>query len=644
MTTRVRLASPFTDHAVLQRHQPLPVWGWAAPGERIVGTLAGQRREVDADDLGAFRVDFEPLPAGGPHLLTVSGRSSGSVTLHDLLVGEVWICSGQSNMEWPAHASGFSPADLAREIPRLRLYQVPKTTSCQPETTVAASWTPATPAHIALTTGLGLAFARELLSHQDVPVGIINTSWGGTPIEAWTSLPVLEAEPLAQLIVTRGRSLAGTRIDPASDAGKALLAAWERETFHQDPGISLEAAGWNADELDTSAWKLMDLPRTWESTGLNIDGAVWFRREFTLAAEHAGRDLRVRMGAIDDFDQTWCNGVAVGATGKEVPAAHEQLRLYTLPAAVVRPGRNVIAVRVFDHFGSGGIYRGPLAVETVEGQVVARLDGDWQYRVELALEPKASLSPSPFTEDQHLPAQLYHAMIAPLIPYAFRGVLWYQGESNAGRAEQYRRLLPLMISDWRERWGRDFPFAIVQLNAWQPRLELPGPSTWAELREAQTMAAAALPQVWRCVCLDTGDEQDIHPKNKQLIGYRLALLMRRHVYGEQFLRADSPQYASHEIHGGKFRIHLHHAQGLTALGGLPIPGFAIADANRAWHWATAELDGETIVVSLASVPKPTAVRYAWSDFPTVSLVNAAGLPLDAFRTDDWPLATAGIRI
>ena len=389
----------------------------------------------------------------------------------------------------------------------------------------------------------------------------------------------------------------------------------------------------------------MDLPRTWESTGLDIDGAVWFRREFTVPEHVVGEDLLVRIGAIDDFDQTWCNGVAVGVTGKEVPDAHAQLRLYRFPAGIVRAGRNVIAVRVFDHFGAGGIYRGPLQVETTSGEIVERLEGEWRFRVELALEPKRTLPPSPFAiESQHYPAHLFNAMVAPLIPYAFQGLLWYQGESNAGRAEQYRRLLPLLIDDWRGRWGRDFPFLIVQLNAWQTRAAGAGDSAWAELREAQTQATRALPQVWRCVGIDTGEQQDIHPRNKPLIGYRLALLARRHVYGEKNLLADSPEYVGHEIRDGKVHIQLRHAQGLTALGGMPIPGFAIAGVDRCWQWATVELEGETIIVSHPAIASPAAVRYGWSDFPTVTMVNAAGLPLDAFRTDDWPLVTAGIRI
>ena len=201
-----------------------------------------------------------------------------------------------------------------------------------------------------------------------------------------------------------------------------------------------------------------------------------------------------------------------------------------------------------------------------------------------------------------------------------------------------------MIEDWRARWGRDFPFGVVQLNAWQPRADAPGNSAWAELREAQTLATRALPQVWRCVGIDTGEQQDIHPRNKPLIGYRLALLARHHVYGEKALLADSPEYVGHEIRDGKVRIQLRHAQGLTALGGLPIPGFAIAGADHSWRWATVELEGETIIVSHPEVLAPAAVRYGWSEFPTVTMVNAAGLPLDAFRTDDWPLVTAGIRI
>lgn len=641
--SHLRLPSLFTDHGVLQRHQPLPVWGWAAPGERIIATLAGQRHETDTRADGTWRLTFAPLVAGGPHELVIRGAAREYV-VKDLLVGEVWLCSGQSNMDWPCSQSGFGGDELTHGIAGLRLFKVPNKPSATPLSDIASEWTTATADTLAPFTGVGVAFARDLLAHVGCAVGLIHTAWGGTLAEAWTSLPALDADPISNPITTRWRATQHDVASPDSAEGRKLIAAWEAAAFHQDPGISAEAAGWMAPTLDDSSWQSMTLPCTWESTGLDIDGSVWFRRTVDLPASAAGKDLVLKLGAIDDFDTTWFNGEKVGATGKETPDPHAAKRVYKVPGRLVRAGRNVIAVRVFDHFGSGGIYTGPLLIEDAAGQPLARLEGPWPFKVELALEPKRSLPPRPFTDPQHLPAALFNGMIAPLVPYAFQGAIWYQGESNAGRAEQYRTLLKTMISDWRVRWNREFPFGIVQLNAWQPRQTAPGDSAWAELREAQSHVAATLPQTWRCVGIDTGEQGDIHPRNKPLIGYRLALLARHHVYGERHLHAESPAYAGHTIDGAVIRIRFTNAQGLTALGGNPLPGFAIAGADKKWVWAKAVTEGDTVLVSSPDVAQPVAVRYGWGDFPTVALVNIAGLPADAFRTDTWPMVTAGIRI
>lgn len=642
--TKLRLPALFSDHAVLQRHQALPVWGWADSGELLVVTLAGQRRETEAQSDGTWRVTFEPLSAGGPHTLEVHGANGHSRMVRDLLVGEVWLCSGQSNMDWPSSQSGFGTETLANGIPDLRLFMVPRIPQAAPQTDMESQWTTATPATLAPFSGVGVAFASELLAHVGCPVGLIHTAWGGTLAEAWTSVPALEANPFCRPITDHWRAAQTAAIRPDSAEGRALMAAWEANAFYQDPGISVEAAGWMAAELDDAAWPQMLLPCTWESTGLDIDGAVWFRHTVELPPTARGQDVVLRLGAIDDFDTTWFNGEKIGGIGKETPSPHVALRVYTIPARLIRAGRNVIAVRVFDQLGAGGIYSGPLRMETLAGLTLVRLEGHWRFKVELALEPKRSTPPQPFIEPHHCPGSLFNGMVAPLVPFALQGAIWYQGESNAGRAEQYRHLLTTMISDWRAQWGREFPFGIVQLNAWQPRQTSPGESAWAELREAQSQVAATLPHTWRCVGIDTGESDDIHPRNKTLIGYRLALLARHHVYSERSLMAESPTFAGYTIDGAVMRIRFSQALGLTAVGGNPLPGFAIAGADRKWKWARACIENETVVVSNPEVPAPVAVRYGWADFPTVALVNAAGLPADAFRTDDWPLVTAGVRI
>ncbi len=640
----LRLPALFSDHAIFQRRRPIPVWGWADPGMHVTVTFNGDVRVAKADAGGAWRTELEPQDAGGPFILTVRHANGEERVIQDVLIGEVWLCSGQSNMEWPCSISGFPAADLAKEVPNLRLFKVPLKTARKPQTDVGAAWTTATPDHLAQISGVGFAVARELLTHLNVPVGLIHTAWGGTYVEAWTSLAALEREPEAEgLVAGQRKRLTDPEVDPDSPKGKALLAEWEASAYHQDPGIAAAAATWMDPALPDGDWPTMRLPCTWESTGMDIDGAVWFRREVELSAADAAQVTDISLGCIDDFDQTWINGTRIGSTGPEVANAYGVARRYGVPAGVLRAGRNVVAIRVFDRFGAGGMYTGPFRFDDAAGKAVSEFGGDWRYRVELELPPKRSIPPSPFGEPQHEPGALFNAMIAPLIPYAVRGVLWYQGESNAGRAEQYRALLPAMITDWRAQWDQPLPVLVVQLNAWQTRSTQPGPSPWAELREAQTRTTHAVEGVWRCVGIDTGDEQDIHPRNKALIGYRLALLARRHVYEDRALMADSPEYASHTIEGEAMRIRLRHARGLYAIGGNPVRGFQIAGADRVWHWAEAVIDNEDVVVRCAAVPAPAAVRYGWSDYPTVNLYNAAGLPCDAFRTDDWPMATTGAR-
>ncbi len=640
---KLQLASLFTDHAVLQRRQKIPVWGWSAPGARLTLVLGNENRTTEANQAGAFRVDFNPREAGGTLTLTVTCSVNGTLTVSDLLVGEVWLCSGQSNMDWPCSVSGFGLTELAGGLDQVRLFRVPPVTAGEPQTVVTGSWTAADETHLANFTGVGVAFGRELRTHLDCPIGLIHSAWGGTPAEAWTSLPALAASAPCMPIIDRWRVQALSDITPDSPRGKELMLAWERDTFYQDPGISAAASKWMDPALNEGDWLSMDLPQTLGNAGVDINGAVWFRRSFDLPATLTGRDVVLRLGVIDDFDTTWINGEHVGGIGKENPNAFATARTYQVSARFLRPGRNVIAVRVFDHFGPGGVYQGPLRVSTADGALNLDLEGPWKYRVELALPPRRTMTPLPFSQPANYPAYLFNAMIAPLVPYAMQGAIWYQGESNAGRAEQYRTLLTAMINDWRAHWGREFPFGIVQLNAWQPRLKEPGESSWAELREAQSRVATDLKQVWRAVGIDTGEADDIHPKNKPLIGYRLALLARRHVYGDTKLIADSPSYAGMSIEGAAIRVRLADARGLTALGGNPVPGFTIAGADRKWHHAVATLEGDSVVVHSLEVIAPVAVRYAWADCPTVSLVNAAGLPVDAFRTDDWPMITAGVR-
>jgi sialate O-acetylesterase len=480
-------------------------------------------------------------------------------------------------------------------------------------------------------------FGRKLNQTLKVPVGLIHSSWGGTPAEAWTSRGALAAKPGLKNLVD-ALSLASANLPEAMAAYRKKLAEWEEKNFLHDPGNQGFALGYAREDLNEEDWRTMRLPRAWESAGLAIDGSVWFRKTIDLPAEWAGKDLQLSLGAIDDFDTTYFNGEQVGSTGSETPTYWMAPRKYIVPGRLVRAGRNAVAVRVFDHYGDGGITGsgGEMSL-TLPGQPGISLAGDWLYKIERAFEQiKVDYSTQPPAPpgagNPNTPTVLYNAMIAPLTRYSIRGVIWYQGESNAGRAAQYRVLFPAMIRDWRAAWRLgDFPFLYVQLPNYQARKPEPSDSGWAELREAQLLTLG-LPATGMAVTIDIGEERDIHPKNKQDVGNRLALWALSQTYGQQ-IEYSGPLYQSFRVENGRLRVRFSHAAGLKTPDGKEVVGFAVAGADGKFVWANALIDGEEVVVWNDSVPYPMAIRYAWADNPAANLYNGAGLPASPFRTD-----------
>ena len=646
----VRTPSIIGDNMVLQQGRKVGFWGTASRGERVTVRMAGRAARAVADGRGRWEAFLGPLKAGGPHVLTVTGGNT--LTFRNVLVGEVWVCSGQSNMEWPlAQAEGGHEAAAEARHPEIRLFTVEKRTAPEPLEDVRGRWVVATPEQALRFSAVGYYFGRELHRRLRVPVGLIHTSWGGTPAESWTSRVALAARPEFRPILERYenelRDLPRLRQEHARK-----MAEWERQYAVPDAGNKGEALGYADPARDAEGWRKMRLPQQWEAAGLNLDGVIWFRREVEVPPAWAGRGLVLSLGPIDDFDTTYFNGERVGATGGETPNAYTRPRRYKVPGALVRPGRNVVAVRVYDRMGGGGFGGGgeagamSLAPEGAAGGGALSLEGEWGYKPEAVVESKpldysGYPGPRPGPENPNNPTVLYNAMVAPLTPFAIRGAIWYQGESNAGRAYQYRTLFPAMIRDWRARWGSgDFPFYFVQLANWRARKDEPSESDWAELREAQFLTMRGVPRTGMAVAVDIGEADDIHPRNKRDVGLRLARWALADAYGQRVVPS-GPLYTSHAVEGDRIRVRFEHARGLKTSDGRPPAGFAVAGIDRKFVWAEARVEGDSVVVWSPRVPQPVAVRYAWADNPEVNLYNAENLPASPFRTDDWPGLTAG---
>ena len=621
----VRLPKLVTSHMVLQRDIPLPLWGWADADEKVSVTFRNKTYTATPGADGKWSVTLLPQAAGGPFKLVVKGRNT--ITLDDVLVGDVWLASGQSNMEWTLANAQNGPAETAAaNFPQIRLLNVPHNTAYRPLPDVGGSgWQPCTPATAADFSAVAYFFGRELHRRYRIPVGLIASEWGGTPAESWTSAAGLKAFP--ELV---------SQLEKAEKSDyDARYAAWLKSPAAIVQGHRPGQQAWFDPAYDASTWTTMALPKLWKETEdlRDYEGVVWFRKEFTLTTEQARQDLMLQLPAVDDADSTWVNGTLVGnTTGYNVP------RRYTVPAAALRPGRNVVAVRVVDAGGGGGIWGKPEELRAEVGRQALPLTGPWQYRP--AVDITVLRAPSPGGENT-TPSTLYNAMIAPLVPYALKGVIWYQGESNADRAAQYRRLFPALITDWRAQWQQPkLPFLFVQLANYQQDQPQPADYPWADLREAQAKALA-LPGTGMAVTIDIGDPLDVHPRNKQDVGKRLALQARRVAYADHAVVASGPTFSKMTVEGSRVRLTFQNVGGGLVLkdpGGPILKSFAIAGADHKFVWARGKLEGNTLVLSSPEVPKPVAVRYAWSNNPFANLYNQNGLPAAPFRSDSWPVA------
>ena len=604
----------FSDHAVLQRDRDFPVWGWSTPGDRIQVQIAEQLLTTVADASGRWQVTVAALPAGGPHVLSVQGAKT--TTAGDLLLGDVWLCSGQSNMEWPVRNMKNSEQEVASaSLPRLRQFLGTKRFSLKPEAVTGGGWTVCDPQTAGSFTAVGFAFGRELSRTLDVPIGLINASWGGTRIESWTSRQTLTGLPrCASELQELTEFLSGT-----TNPYTQRLQSWWQQI---DPAPQAERKA-----ADTT-WKQAKVPGKWEANGLDgFDGVVRYALDFTVPAALAGKAGRLLLGPIDDRDTTWLNGREIGQTD-----SWNQPRVYTVPVDTLRAGSNSIAVRVVDTGGSGGFQGKPEDLRLEIGDQRIPLAGTWQY---FNGKPLRELPPMPTAFDRpNVITSLSNGMIEPLVPTALRGVIWYQGESNARSGSGYEQLLPALIADWRTRFhAPELPFGIVQLANFMPAVAEPvQESGWPWLREQQLLASQRIPHTGLAVTIDIGEANDIHPRNKQDVGLRLANWALHDVYGKTDRARSGPVYDSLTSEGPALRLRFRETTGGLAARG-ELAGFAIASADGPWVAAQARIHQDTVIVSSLQVPAPTRVRYGWANNPTCTLTNGAGLPASPFRTD-----------
>lgn len=630
-TAQLHLSKLFGDSMVLQRDRPVPVWGWAGPNEKITVQFNKQQKKAVAGPDGRWQVRLDPEAAGGPYELKVTGSSA--VQLRGILMGDVWICSGQSNMNFRVNRVTGSQQEIANaNYPMIRHFQVNNTIAGEPLDDLAqqGSWKAATPGNTGEFTAVGYFFGRELYQNLKVPIGLIHTSWGGTDIETWISREgFAKDEKLSQAV----------KAAPELKT-QAVHDRWNRAITDRikliQPGFpeDVKTQEWKNSNFNDAKWPLMKLPGYWERQQLtNFDGTVWFRKTVSLDAGLAGKEATLELGYIDETDETYINGIKVGSTENNA----NKKRLYKIPSGVLQAGNNIIAVRVTDQRSNGGFTGDSADMKLVAGGVSTSLAGDWPFQVE-ALIPGSSAGPNSY------PSLLYNGMIHPLIPFAIKGAIWYQGENNTGRSYQYRTAFPMLINDWRKQWHQgDFPFYFVQLASFKANGgNSAAGSSWAELREAQTLTLA-VPNTGMAVTTDIGETNDIHPRNKQDVGKRLAAVALHDTY-QKNIAYSGPVYQSMKAEGSLVTLNFRAAdKGLvTKDGSSTVQGFEIAGADQKFYPAHATIKNNQVVLTAPEVSLPVAVRYAWADDAgTANLFNKEGFPAVPFRTDQWKARTAG---
>jgi len=620
---QIILPKVFSDNMVLQRGVKIPVWGHATPNIKVIARLGNERASTIADSAGKWMLHLPVFKAGGPYTLTLAEaeKPQTAIKLRNILIGDVWLASGQSNMEWQVQQAQDAPNEIAKaDYHQIRFLIVQHDEELTPQQDIlSGTWKICDTNTVKQFSAVAYYFARKIHKEQNVPIGIVQSTWGGTPVESWTS-----KEGLLTSSITRTRILANDTLTTHNFVKDSLdmIRFWDIVYHPQgnaDKTIPLP-------EYDDSGWPPIEMPHMVKDFGIGkFEGMIWLRKKIVLPQSFAGKDLIVNIGHPEMNYSLYFNGNEICKTVWNSNPKH----LYTIPSGLVKKGENIISLRMAMLWGGGGLNPPAEDIYITDGYSKISLAGKWLYKKDIEpAVPKIHYY-------QNYPAMLFNGMINPLIPFGIKGFIWYQGEANDTAAYYYRKLFSTLITDWRQRWHQgNLPFLYVQLANFRKINLLPTESQWAELREAQALTLSQPGTGMACI-IDIGDANSIHPLNKQEVGRRLALVAEKKVYRQNVV-ASGPMYKNYVAKGNKIIISFADTGlGLTTRDTARINGFTIAGVDKKFYWASARIEDNKVIVSSDKVDTPVAVRYAWSDNPVCNLVNSEGLPAIPFRTDDW---------
>jgi sialate O-acetylesterase len=611
---------------ILQRDTKTKIWGWAAADEKVTVHFNNKIYNTTTRKDGKWIITLSPEKAGGPFDMEID--ASNHIIIKNILIGDVWICSGQSNMELMMERVKYKYADeiATANNAEIRQFTVPDKYDFRTihDDVDNGHWIAVNPKNILLFSAVAYFFAKEIYAKYKVPLGLINSALGGSPAEAWMSEEALKSFPTYYDEMQKFKDT--TFIHEIESKDKAIADNWYTQLNEKDEGIKYN---WKDVSFNDDDWKQMKVPGYWaDADDQVLNGAVWFRKTIQVPAPMVNKTAKLELGRIIDADSVFINGQYVGNTTYQYPP-----RRYILPSNILKEGKNTIAIKVISNSGKGGfVLDKPYQLTTTADSI--DLKGNWKYKVGAVMPP---LPAETFVRWK--PGGLYNAMIAPLVNYSIKGVIWYQGEANATnaiKALEYQRLFPALIKDWRQRWMQgDFPFLYVQLPNFMEAKEQPSKSDWVQLREAQ-LKTLSIPNTGMAVAIDLGEWNDIHPSNKKDVGKRLALVAEVVAYKEKNTVYSGPLYQSMKIDNNKIILSFTNAgSGLMVKGNTDLKYFSIAGADKKFVWAKAIIQNDKVVVWNDTVKDPVVVRYAWADNPDgANLYNKEGLPASPFTTDD----------